>query len=149
MKTYFKLLSVLAITILFSSFLNIELMGSEKIIFTKMNVNKKAKFHETITIFENGTVSIDKRVEGQSQTPRIENLSKNQLFKLKKLLNNSSIKYADKSYTCNKKDNSKQNYQLYIINTPSVKKKIFAQKDCKIPKSLKDLDNYILELTID
>jgi len=150
MKTYSKLISAVALLFLLTSFINIKSTEGDKIIFTKVYVNKSAgqNLHESILIYDNGIISYDRKEEWQSQVPIVQKLTKDQLFKLKKLLHRSDLKYLDKSYKCGIGKSTTGN-SLFVINLPSIKKKIHVQDGCTMPKALKTLDDYLINEIID
>lgn len=138
-------MSLLTISLLLSSFGNIKLEADDNIIFTKLYVNKSANpnLHESISIYDNGSISYDIKEGSQSKIPISGKLTKDQLFKLKKILNRSSLRYLDKSYKCGTGKSTAGNF-LFVINLPSINKKIHVQEGCAMPKGLKELDDYLI-----
>ena len=145
MKTYLKLLSIVAFSLLWSSFTSYNLDAESKIIFTKLYVNKSSSpsLYESISIYDNGSINYHKKEGLQSQIHVVEKLTKDQLFKLKKMLSKSSLRYLDKSYRCGLGKSSVGNL-LFTIDLPSVSKKINVQEGCTMPKALKELDDYLM-----
>ena len=145
MKTYLKLISLLTISLLLSSFSNIKLDAGDKIILTKLYVNKSTNpsLHESISIYDNGSINYEIKEGSQSKIPVSGKLTKDQLSKLKKLLNRSSFKYLDRSYKCDNEISDAGNF-LFVINLPSASKNIHVQEGCAMPKDLKKLDDYLV-----
>ncbi len=145
MKTYLKLFSAVVFFVFGSSFTSNDLNTSGRIIFSKLYVNKSTtpRLHESITIFSDGNISLDKMEGSEPNIPIVKKLTKNQFNKFKKLLSKSSLRYLEQNYICDKSNSNTGNF-LFSIDLPSVAKKIHVQEGCTMPKILKELDDFLM-----
>lgn len=147
MKTYLKPIFLVALLMALSSFAKLKNDANQKILMSKLYVNKtfKDELKETFLLYDNGSYSYAIQKGTQSQAPFTGKLTKTQFFKIKKLLNRSNIKYLDNKYDCGNTTANAGDF-LFSISMPAVKKRVLIHEGCAMPKGLRELDNMVNEI---
>ena len=147
MKTYLKSVFLLSILITLSSFTKLNKDPNQKILMSRLYVNKSAEkvLKEAFLLYDDGSYNYDIRNGVEGQEPLMGKLTKQQFFKIKKLLNGSNVKYLNKKYECTDGAADAGDF-LFSIFMPAVQKKVQIHEGCSMPKGLRELDSLINDI---